>query len=63
MEIDNHPMIQPSESIKLVLGAKGYRWEIKILDMDLDRLENIDKELKRRFNQDGNSNGNNSGEK
>lgn len=40
---------EQKESIKLVKGAKDYRWEIRLLDLNLDRLEALNNEMKRRF--------------
>jgi len=38
------------EHIKLTKNAKGdYQWEIKILDLDVDKLDKINKELERGF--------------
>ena len=37
------------ESIKLSKMSKGYNWEIKVLDLDIERLEKIDKRLREKF--------------
>ena len=38
-----------TESIKLFKNSKGYNWEIKILDLDIERLVEIDLALKNEF--------------
>lgn len=43
------PQILQSESIKLIKNSKGYTWEIKLIDINLDRLEELNNEMKRRF--------------
>lgn len=45
----NELMIQQSESIKLMKMSKGYQWEIKLLSLDIDRLEQLNKEMVKRF--------------
>lgn len=53
-EGNNTPIVAQAESLKLVRNAKGkYQWEIKLLDMNLERLKDIDKELRRRYVEDG----------
>lgn len=53
---NNEPIIQQKESIKLMKMSKGYNWEIRVIDDDIEkqmeRLERIDKELKARYNQE-----------
>ena len=41
--------IQQSESIKLSKMSKGYNWEIKLLEIDLDRLEKLNNDMVERF--------------
>ena len=38
-----------TESIKLFKNSKGYNWEIKILEIDIERLEEINENLHRKF--------------
>ena len=38
-----------TESLKLYKNSKGYNWEIKILEIDLDRLDKINNEMLTRF--------------
>lgn len=43
-----------SNKIKLIKSVKGvYSWEISILNFDLDELERLNTELKRRFQNEG----------
>jgi hypothetical protein len=41
--------IEQKEGIKLIKNSKGYNWEIKILSLDIDQLENLNKEMEKRF--------------
>jgi hypothetical protein len=41
-----------TESIKLFKNSKGYNWEIKILETNIDRLVTIDSELRKEFGSD-----------
>jgi hypothetical protein len=45
---DNQNFLQ-SNSIKLTKNTKGYFWEIKVLDLDIDKLEKLNNEMKKRF--------------
>lgn len=45
-------LIGQEESIKLIHNTKGYFWEIKVLDLDTDRLAKIDQEMKIKFKGD-----------
>jgi len=54
--IINQSIIEQKESIKLMKMSKGYNWEIKLLPMDsfigktdVDRLEELNNEIKKRF--------------
>ena len=38
-----------TESIKLMKNSKGYNWEIRILEVDIDRLEAINKKCIERW--------------
>lgn len=43
-ENDNLALTEQKHSFKLIHGAKGYRWEIKVFEKDLDKLiESVDK--------------------
>ena len=43
------PMVEQKESVKLFRNSKGYTWEIRLIEIDLDRLEKIDNDMKTRF--------------
>ena len=53
-EFKDLPVVEQKESIKLMKMSKGYNWEIKTLDMDLDRLEGLNNSMKARFQNEGN---------
>lgn len=38
-------IIEQKESIKLVRNTKGYNWEIKILEINIDRLNTLNKQM------------------
>lgn len=40
------------ESLKLTKNSKGYNWEIKILDLDIEKISKLNTEFKRRFGKD-----------
>ncbi len=40
---------EQAENIKLKKMSKGYQWEIKTLDMDVERLEKINNQIKEKF--------------
>ena len=42
-------IIKPTEVLKLMKMSKGYQWEIKLLNLDVNRLEEINKEMEKRF--------------
>jgi len=52
MEAEQIPQIEQRESIKLIKNSKGYTWEIKLLTLDIDYLEKLNNEMKRKFIQD-----------
>lgn len=39
------------ESLKLFKNTKGYNWEIKTLDIDINRLVKLNNELKEQFGE------------
>ena len=41
--------VEQKESVKLVKNTKGFNWEIKLLEINLDRLEQLNNDMKRRF--------------
>ena len=38
-----------SESIKLTKNSKGYGWEIRILSIDVDKIQNLNLKMIERF--------------
>ena len=44
--------VDQKESVKLVKNSKGYTWEIRLLSIDLDKLEHINNDMKIRFKSD-----------
>lgn len=38
-----------TESLKLIKNTKGYNWEIKILSTDINRLQEINDDMMKRF--------------
>ena len=49
-EKESEKVIEQKESIKLIKSARGvYHWEIKILSLDIDLLETLDKKMREKF--------------
>jgi hypothetical protein len=44
--------VEQKESIKLIKNTKGFQWEVKILEINVDRLVQINKELELKFNNE-----------
>lgn len=45
-----YSIVEQKESIKLTLNAKQqYQWEIKILSLDVELLDKINKEMKSKY--------------
>lgn len=44
--------VEQKESVKLVRNTKGYTWEIRLLSIDLDKLEKINNDMMLRFKGD-----------
>lgn len=43
-ENDNPVLVEQKHSFKLINGARGYRWEIKVFEKDIEKLiEMVDK--------------------
>ena len=42
-------IIKPTEVLKLMKMSKGYQWEIKLLSMDIKRLEELNNEMIKKF--------------
>lgn len=49
MTYEEKPLVEQKESIKLFKNTKGYNWEIRVLDLDIDRIESLDREMRKRF--------------
>lgn len=51
-EFEQTPNFNPnSEKLKLFKNTKGYNWEIQLLEIDLDRLEELNNQMKERFGE------------
>ena len=46
---EQHPITEQKESIKLIKNSKGYNWEIKLLELDIEKLEKLNKEMEMKF--------------
>jgi len=45
--------IEQTESVRLIKNAKGnYQWEIKLIGIDLKRLDEINNTMKKRYGDD-----------
>jgi len=46
---------EQKSSVKLINGAKGYRWEVKVYDKDLDKIlegiEKLNNKLKEKYGE------------
>lgn len=42
-------VIEQHESIKLLKNTKGYNWEIKLLEINLDRLKEINDAMTKKY--------------
>ena len=49
MEANNEQIINQTEGLKLIRNSKGYNWEIKLLNLDIDKLESINSDMIKRF--------------
>lgn len=43
--------IEQKPSIKLIRNSKGYGWEIRVLDLDIKRLEALNDEMIEKFGE------------
>jgi hypothetical protein len=48
------PEIEQKESLKLIKNTKGYNWEIKILEINPQRIEEINNLMISKFNKEEN---------
>lgn len=46
---EDMPIVQQSESLKLCKMSKGYNWEIRLLSLDIDRLEELNNKMVEKF--------------
>lgn len=51
-EIQQTVEIEQRESLKLIKNTKGYNWEIKLLDINLERLEEINNLMISKFEKE-----------
>lgn len=47
--LDIEQMGVQNPSLKLIKNTKGYNWEIKLMNLDVDELERLNKEMIKRF--------------
>lgn len=57
-EATNTPELEQKESLKLIKNSRGMNWEIKILEINPNRLEEINNIMITKFNG-GNEHGKN----
>lgn len=51
------PEVEQNESLKLTKNTKGFNWEIKLLEINPDRLEEINNIMINKFNKEVNEHG------
>ena len=51
--VDNLKGILGTESLKITRNSKGWTWEIKILEINTKRIEEIDEDMNMRFGRNG----------
>jgi hypothetical protein len=51
MEFEQTPTIEQKESIKLIKNSKGYNWEIRVLDLDIEKLDKMNNEMLKRYGE------------
>ena len=44
-----------TEYLKLIKNTKGYNWEIKTLGLDVDKIEQLNNQMKEKFEIGGHS--------
>lgn len=42
-------IIQEKEGLKLTRNSKGYNWEIKLTEINIERIDKINEDMKARF--------------
>ena len=55
----NLPEIEQKESLKLIKNSRGYNWEIRLLELNPDRLEEINNIMITKFQKEVNEHGKN----
>lgn len=53
MEETIKPLIEQKESIKLIKNTKGYNWEIRIINHDIDSLVELNNKMIEKFSNEG----------
>ena len=48
------PEVEQKESLKLIKNTKGYNWEIKLLEINPERIEEINNIMISKFNKEEN---------
>ena len=52
-EAQNMPeQIEQKESVKLIKNTKGYNWELRLLEINLDRLEELNNIMIAKFEKE-----------
>ncbi len=52
-EAINLPEVEQKESLKLIKNTRGYNWEIRLLEINPDRLEEINNIMISKFQTGG----------
>ena len=42
-------LFKETPSIKIIKNTKGYNWEIKILELDVEKIAKLDSEMREKF--------------
>ena len=50
------PVVEQKESIKLTRNTKGYNWDIKLLEINVERLEKINNIMLSKFKREDENN-------
>lgn len=45
----DNPIVTQSESLKLIRNSKGFTWEIRLLEINLDRLAEINARMNEQY--------------
>ena len=45
-EVFNKQIVMEKEGLKLTKNSRGYNWEIKIIEINVDRLDEINEKMK-----------------